>query len=244
MTKSTTAPMKGAETTLWVYSGTGNALSNPLSDADWLRLAKVKELTPGEMTAESESDDYLDDENADWTNTMQGAKSAGNTSFTLAWMPGDTGQKALVAWFMSGDVRYYKIKYPNGTVDVFKGWGSSLGKAITAREVVTRTAQITNTGKPSLAEDDAAPISLTGIKLDKNSLSVAVKATATIGITFTPDSASDKGYRVASSDPSKAKAVASGSNVIVTGVAAGTSNIVIMTNDGNIVATCPATVTG
>lgn len=54
--------------------------ANPLSDADWQRLAKIKELTPGEMTAESYDDTYLDDENADWTATAQGAKSAGDTS--------------------------------------------------------------------------------------------------------------------------------------------------------------------
>ncbi|EPO0567212.1 phage tail tube protein, partial [Klebsiella pneumoniae] len=83
------APVKGAGTTLWLYTGTGNPYANPLSDADWQRLAKIKELTPGEMTAESYDDTYLDDENADWTATAQGAKSAGDTSLTLAWKPGE-----------------------------------------------------------------------------------------------------------------------------------------------------------
>ncbi|EOV3972651.1 phage tail tube protein, partial [Escherichia coli] len=49
-------PVKGAGTTLWVYNGKGDAYANPLSDADWQRLAKVKDLTPGEMTAESYDD--------------------------------------------------------------------------------------------------------------------------------------------------------------------------------------------
>ncbi|EES5195099.1 phage tail protein, partial [Escherichia coli] len=44
------APVKGAGTTLWVYTGKGDAYANPLSDDDWQRLAKVKDLTPGEMT--------------------------------------------------------------------------------------------------------------------------------------------------------------------------------------------------
>ncbi|HEE9632842.1 TPA: phage tail protein, partial [Escherichia coli] len=82
-------PVKGAGTTLWVYIGTGDAYANPLSDDDWQRLAKVKDLTPGEMTAESYDDNYLDDEEADWTATGQGQKSAGDTSFTLAWKPGE-----------------------------------------------------------------------------------------------------------------------------------------------------------
>ena len=131
------APTKGAGTTLWVYTGTGDPYANPLSDVDWLRLAKIKDLQPGELTAESE------DENADWTSTMQGQKSAGETNLTLAWMPGDSGQQDLVIWFDEGTVRGYKIKYPNGVVDVFKGWVSSLGKTITSKEVMTRTAKIT-----------------------------------------------------------------------------------------------------
>ncbi len=95
-------PVKGAGTTLWVYNGKGDAYANPLSDDDWQRLAKVKDLTPGEMTAEPYDDNYLDDEDADWTATGQGQKSAGDTSFTLAWKPGEEGQKGLIGWFESG----------------------------------------------------------------------------------------------------------------------------------------------
>ncbi|EEC9069812.1 phage tail protein, partial [Escherichia coli] len=84
-------PVKGAGPTLWVYNGKGDAYANPLSDDDWQRLAKVKDLTPGEMTAEPYDDNYLDDEDADWTATGQGQKSAGDTSFTLAWKPGEEG---------------------------------------------------------------------------------------------------------------------------------------------------------
>ncbi len=96
----------------------------------------MKDLTPGEMTAEPYDDNYLDDEDADWTATGQGQKSAGDTSFTLAWKPGEEGQKGLIGWFESGDVRAYKIRFPNGTVDVFRGWVSSIGKAVTAKEVI------------------------------------------------------------------------------------------------------------
>ncbi|MBT0499585.1 phage tail tube protein, partial [Morganella morganii] len=52
-----------------------------------------------------------------------------------------------------GDVRYYKIRYPNGAVDLFKGWVSSLGKSVPAKEVITRTIKITNSGRPALAEE-------------------------------------------------------------------------------------------
>lgn len=155
-TTSTTDPVKGAGTTLWIYTGAGDPYATPLTDTGWTRLAKIKDLTPGEMTADSYDDTYLDDEDADWNGTAQGAKSAGDTSFTLAWKPGETGQQDLVDWFMSGDVRGYKIRYPNGTVDVFRGWVSSLGKAIPAKEIITRTAKVTNSGRPSLAESQLA----------------------------------------------------------------------------------------
>ncbi|ENS0909859.1 phage tail protein, partial [Escherichia coli] len=45
---------KGAGTTFWMYTGNGDAFANPLSDTDWLRLAMVKDLQPGEMTADAE----------------------------------------------------------------------------------------------------------------------------------------------------------------------------------------------
>ncbi len=153
-------PVKGAGTTLWIYSGSGDPYATPTTDAGWLRLAKVKELTPGALTADSYDDSYLDDESGDWAATAQGTKSSGQVGFTLAWKPGETGQQDLLAWFYEGAVRGYKIRYPNGTVDVFKGWINSLGKTITAGEVITRTAQITNTGKPALAEDNGSSGSL------------------------------------------------------------------------------------
>ena len=82
------AKTKGAGTTFWMYTGKGDAFANPLSDTDWLRLAMVKDLQPGEMTADAEDDTYLDDEDADWKTTTQGQKSVGDTSATLAWRPG------------------------------------------------------------------------------------------------------------------------------------------------------------
>nr|WP_250113035.1 phage tail tube protein [Escherichia coli] len=32
-------------------------------------------------------------------------------------------------------------KYPNGTVDVFRGWLSALGKTIASKDVMTRTVE-------------------------------------------------------------------------------------------------------
>lgn len=141
------AKTKGAGTTFWMYTGNGDAFANPLSDTDWLRLAMVKDLQPGEMTADAEDDTYLDDEDADWKTTTQGQKSVGDTSATLAWRPGDSGQKKLVQLFDSGEVCAFRIKYPNGTVDVFRGWLSSLGKTIASKDVIAMSALAEETGR-------------------------------------------------------------------------------------------------
>lgn len=77
----------------WIYTGTGDPYDDPLSDVGWTRTAKVKELTPGELTAESYDDSYIDDDAPDWDATAQGVKSAGQTSVTLAWKPGESGQR-------------------------------------------------------------------------------------------------------------------------------------------------------
>ncbi|EBU8701618.1 phage tail protein, partial [Salmonella enterica subsp. enterica serovar Kokomlemle] len=116
------APVKGANTTFWMYNGSGDPFSNPLNDNNWARLAMVKDLQPGELTADAEDNNYLDDENADWKSTTQGQKSAGETTVTLAWKPGEDVQKKLLALFQSGEAQAWRIRYPNGVVDVFRGW--------------------------------------------------------------------------------------------------------------------------
>jgi len=155
------ASVKGAGTTLMIYTGSGDASAKPLDDTGWTRLAQIRELQPGEISAESYDDTWLDDPDADWKATAQGEKSAGEANITLAWKPGEQGQKDILSWFHSGEVRYYKIRYPNGTVDLFRGWVSSLGKTIPAKEVITRTIKVTNSGRPMLAEEiPASPMSV------------------------------------------------------------------------------------
>lgn len=237
------APVKGATTTLWIYSGSGNPFANPVSDTDWTRLAKIKDLQPGELTAESNDDTYLDDADADWTATAQGQKSAGEASFTLAWRPAESGQQDLVRWFDDGTVLAYKIKYPNGAVDVFRGWVSSLGKTVTAKDTITRSVKISNNGKPGLAEESSvAVIAVTGVSLDKSTTTVAVAATTTLNVTVAPASASDQSFRATTTDAGKATVTVSGTVLTVTGIAAGTADIIVMTNDGLFVATCKVTI--
>lgn len=223
-------PVKGAGTTLWVYKGNGDPYANPLSDVDWSRLAKVKDLTPGELTAESYDDSYLDDEDADWTATGQGQKSAGDTSFTLAW-------------FNEGDTRAYKIRFPNGTVDVFRGWVSSIGKAVTAKEVITRTVKVTNVRRPSMAEDRSTVTAATGMTVTPASTSVVKGQSTTLTVAFQPEGATDKSFRAVSADKTKATVSVSGMTITVKGVAAGKVNIPVVSGNGELAVVAEITVT-
>ncbi|MCT6297609.1 phage tail protein, partial [Escherichia coli] len=207
-------------------TGKGDAFANPLSDTDWLRLAMVKDLQPGEMTADAEDDTYLDDEDADWKTTTQGQKSVGDTSATLAWRPGDSGQKKLVQLFDSGEVCAFRIKYPNGTVDVFRGWLSSLGKTIASKDVMTRTVKISGVGRPYLAEEGTETVGVTGLTVAPASASVNVGATTTLTFTVKPDGASDKAISVHSTDPQTATVTLNGLVATVKGVKQGSVSIV------------------
>lgn len=235
--------VKGAGTTLWLYTGNADAYANALSDNGWLRLAKVKDLQPGEMTADAEDDNYLDDEDADWKTTAQGQKSAGDTSITLAWKPGEEGQKKLIDLFDKGDVESWRIKYPNGTVDVFKGWISSLGKTVQSKEAITRTVKITGVGRPHMAEEDTAPaVSVVGVTVAPANVTVNIGATTAITFTVKPDNATDKSLRIATSDPSVATVAQADNVATVKGVKAGAVKVIGMTSDGNFTAIADITV--
>lgn len=165
MAKKDTIPMKGAGTMFYrlkddkeatVIRDDTIAAAEIKKPENWDRIAKIKELSPGEVTADSYEDNYLDDPNAEWKSTSQGAKSAGETSLTLAWLPGDTAQQALVGDFNTGKKKFYLVVYPNGVRDVYYAWVSSLGKTVPQNEVMTRTVKLTNVGKPLLAEYNEA----------------------------------------------------------------------------------------
>ncbi len=70
-----------------------------------------------------------------------------------------TAGRKLVQLFDSGEKCAFRIKYPNGTVDVFRGW-LSLGKTIASKDVMTRTVKISGVGRPYLAEERIETVSV------------------------------------------------------------------------------------
>lgn len=137
-----------------------------------------------------------------------------------------------------------EITYPNGTVDVFRGWLSSLGKTVTSKEVMTRSVKITGVGRPSLAEEDTPDVvSVSGVTVAPASATVAAGATTTLTFTVKPDNASDKTLQVATADPLIATVTLKDNVATVKGVKAGSVNIVGISSDGSLVAVAAVTVT-
>ncbi|EJL6550862.1 phage tail tube protein [Vibrio cholerae] len=155
-----TTPTKGAGTTFWrLKDGTELPLlkADFLSDEKWEQIAQIKEITPGEITVEDEDDSYLDDPEAEWTKTAPGQKSAGEVSLVIAWKPGETAQQRLVDDVDKNVVTMFRAKYPNDAVDVWNGYINSLGKAVAAKDKMTRSVKIKCVGKPVTAEELLKP---------------------------------------------------------------------------------------
>ncbi len=87
---------------------------------------------------------------------------------------------------------------------------------------------------------DPDPVKVTGVTLNKTSLTLAVGASETLTATVAPADAADKAVTWTSSAPAVAAVDASGK---VTAVAAGSAAIVVTTKDGNKTATASVTVT-
>ncbi|EKC2694498.1 Ig domain-containing protein, partial [Salmonella enterica] len=157
--------------------------------------------------------------------------------------PGEDVQKKLLALFESGKVQGWRIKYPNGVVDVFKGWVSSLGKTVQSKEEITRSVKITGVGRPYMAEEGAPEVvSVTGLTVAPANATVNVGATTAVTFTIKPDNATDKSLRIATSDPAIATVTQADNVATVKGVKAGTAKIIGMTSDGNFTAIADITV--
>ena len=99
-----------------------------------------------------------------------------------------------------------------------------------------KTATVTITVKKA----DAGSVSVTGVSLDKSSISLKVGESETLKATVSPTNATNKGLTWTSSMSSVATVTSDG---VVTAKAAGTATITVKTDDGGKTATCNVTVT-
>ena len=84
-----------------------------------------------------------------------------------------------------------------------------------------------------------APVSVTGVSLNKNATTIAIGANETLTATITPANADNQAVTWSSNNTAVATVNQTGK---VTGVSAGTATITVTTQDGNKTATCTVTV--
>ncbi|MGN0443692.1 MAG: Ig-like domain-containing protein [Acutalibacteraceae bacterium] len=158
------------------------------------------------------------------------AMQVGDTITLIARIaPADASNKTVVWTSSNTDVAYVS----NGKVTA-KGAGTSTITAKTADGSFTAVCRLTVTQEAPLV------INVTGVTLDKTSLSITAGSTATLSATVSPSNATDKSVTWSSSNAAVASIDADGK---ITALKAGNVIITVKTTDGAKTATCKLTVT-
>ena len=125
----------------------------------------------------------------------------------------------------TSDVKLYYLADKSGWSDTYKGYAC---------------IAVSEEDFPDDGSDEPVAVAVTGVTLDKAEAELAVGGNVTLTATVAPGDASNKSVVWSSSNKSVAVVTQNG---IVTGVAAGTSDITVTTVDGGKTATCKITVT-
>lgn len=121
---------------------------------------------------------------------------------------------------------------------VFTSWSSEFP----ASEIATYSGELKVSDADSI-EWLIEEVAVTGVSVTPATLSVKAGETATFTVNFTPTDATNKNYTVVS-DKTNFATVSKLANVVtVTGVAAGTANVTVTSEDGAKTAKCVVTVT-
>ncbi|MDR2739488.1 MAG: Ig-like domain-containing protein, partial [Treponema sp.] len=148
-------------------------------------------------------------------------------TLTLTVSPADAANKA-VTWASSDDAV--------ATVDKD---GKVTGAAVGTATVIVTTADGGYTAACAVTvQEEAVTITVDGVSLGSKTLTLAVGGSGALTAVVTPPEAANKAVTWASSDD----AVATVTNGVVTGVAAGTATITVTTAEGGKTDTCAVTV--
>jgi len=151
--------------------------------------------------------------------------TVGETATLTATVTPNNATNKAVTWITSNPAA---ATVANGVVTAV-GTGSATIRATTAYGGKTAACSVTVT--------DGVPV--TGVTLNKSSISLTVGKTETLTATITPNNATNKAVTWSTSNA----AAATVANGVVTAVAAGSVTITVSTADGDKTAACSITVT-
>ena len=113
----------------------------------YTQLAGIMDLTVPEQTRGATDITPLDTQD-DRTQKESGMIDVGESEFSLRYDSADATQNTLKGDFDSGDTLYFKILYRDGSIDLFQGFVSKLGKETPKDGSVLRKIAITTSGSP------------------------------------------------------------------------------------------------
>ncbi len=125
------------------------------------------------------------------------------------------------------------------TVATVSSSGLVTAKSVGTATITVKTSDGSKTATCKVTVT-APTVAVTGVSLNKSTLSLTVGETETLTATISPSNATNKNVTWSSSNTSVATVSSSG---VVTAKAAGTATITVKTVDGNKTATCAVTVT-
>ncbi len=182
--------------------------------------------------------DYDNGENASYL-YYRGTKTVYRYSdalYTVAYNPnGGTGAPSAQTKIYGLDVTLSST-IPTRAGYTFLGWATSASGSVEYTAGATYTA---NSDITLYAVWKSNAVSVTGVSLNKSSISLKIGETDTLTATVSPSNATNKNVSWKSSDNS----VATVENGLVTAIGEGTATVTVTTDDGNKTASCTVTVT-
>ena len=159
-----------------------------------------------------------------------------NKTMLVLYTGGSETLKATVAP-ANATFKYVTWKSSNPAVATVDANGKVTAKSLGMADitVTTKDGGYTATCRVGVQRRPAGDVSVTGVTLNKTTLTLSKGASETLTATVAPTNATNKKVTWTSSDPAVATVDASGK---VTGVANGTATITVTTEDGGYTATC------
>ena len=181
--------------------------------------------------------------------THDGAKTASCAVTVKPRVTGVSLNNSSISLTVGGTQTLTATVTPADALDKSVTWSSSNTSVatvssygvVTAKAVGNATVTVTTNdgGKTATCAVTVTPVSVTGVSLNKSSLTLYEKESETLVATVTPSNATNKSVTWSSSNSSVASV---NSNGKVTALAAGSTVITVTTNDGGKKATCSVTV--